>query len=216
MHPFLRANLMRWFGRECKLRDIDPTTIDFEAIVDSTLTYQENKQILLDELRKVASLREGAAPRDEEEIFAEYETKIARLEAKNARLEALIAGFRKVMETRPAEYMHTLCRVLGLPLKVKRETWKLYQKSNPHGPVQQETIPALVWLASRKHGIPLPHRKVAELALMDRRTFSSRCWRLVKKLDLRFQPLNPRELLSSAGQRLSLPEKVLERARAIL
>ena len=201
--------LVEWVEKECITRGVDPATLDFEAIVDPMLNFGENKAILSTEMEKVSESW-GAEVFEE---YEEFEKKIAERDTKIVKLESELARLRKILRARPAERIRRLCCALILPLKVERETWKLYRKSNPHGPVQQETIPALVWLASRKHGIPLPHRKVAELALMDRRTFSSRCWRLVKKLDLRFQPLNPRELLSSAGERLSLPEKVLERAR---
>lgn len=188
--------LLKWFVRECKNRGIDQTTIDFEAIVDSTHTYQENKKFLLDEIKKASPTKE----------IAERDAKIVRLETK----------LQKIMKTRPSEYIRRLCRTLGLPSLVAQETWKLSTRLGRSNFAQPETIPALVCLASRMHGMPLPLRKVAELAVIDCRTLSRKYWWLLKKFGMCFKPLDARESLSNAGNRLSLPEKVLERARVIL
>jgi len=49
-YPSLRG-LYDWFLRETERRAIDPEGIDFEALVDPTLTYKENKQILEEEMK---------------------------------------------------------------------------------------------------------------------------------------------------------------------
>ncbi|MBA7491658.1 hypothetical protein ES702_02206 [subsurface metagenome] len=51
--------LYQWFLRECKLKEIDPEAIDFEMLIDSSLTYAENKQILADVMDKPLTDKEA-------------------------------------------------------------------------------------------------------------------------------------------------------------
>lgn len=206
MNHLSRKTLTKWFERECITRGFDPTTFDFEAIVDSTLTYGENKAILLEEL--------GGAPSAEEAAFGEYEERIAKLEAENDRLRKREA--RRKARTSPIEQIRELCRILELTLTIEKKTWEFYRRLSHRSSTLLGTIPALVYLAGRNHGMALSPREVAELAFMDRKTFSHRYLCLAKELDLRYRPLDPRELLTNARKRLSLPEKVIERTRVIL
>jgi len=50
--------LAQWFERETERRNIDPSTIDFEAFVDPMLSYEENKIILLEFMTGAPSEKE--------------------------------------------------------------------------------------------------------------------------------------------------------------
>lgn len=209
MNSLEKYNLGNWFGKECTLRGIDSTTIDFEAEVDSTLSYYENKEHL-------SKMIDRISPAEKLGIYEDCEREIAKRDMENAKLKTKLAKYQKIMQTRPSEYIRRLCRNLGLSWLVERETWELSKKLSYFDLAQPETIPALICLASRKHGIPIPPRKVAELADVERKPLLRKYWRLAKKFGLDHRPLDTHELLSRAGERLPLSEHVLERARVIL
>jgi len=68
-----KKEMIRRLKKFVESKGIDPQLIDFEALVDSNLTYQENKKIIVDEMKKI-----------KENFFAE-----------DADLEALEAQFNK-------------------------------------------------------------------------------------------------------------------------
>ena len=67
--PSLKG-LWQWFVRETESRGIDVETIDVEALLDPSLTYQENKQILLEEMKSPLTDTEY------EGMYAEYKNQL--------------------------------------------------------------------------------------------------------------------------------------------
>jgi len=91
-YPSLRG-LHDWFLRETEAKGINPETVDFEALVDPTLRYSENKAILDQELRapltdreyevmskEITGMMEKEAREKYPEIFDSLTDRIAELE----------------------------------------------------------------------------------------------------------------------------------------
>jgi len=129
-YPSLRG-LWDWFLRETEAKGIDPETIDFEALVDPTLTYKENKAILDEELRapltereyeamskEITAMMEKEAREKYPEIFDSLTDRIAELERetdRKKRYQKLVKELRLEL----AETIRKLEQERAKPPKVK-------------------------------------------------------------------------------------------------
>jgi len=105
-----RPSLMRlenWFKQECQNREVGMSLIDLEALLDHTLTYQENKQTLLDELEKIAPVATSGYDAEifrlEEEI-KEKNRKIEHLEGKVQSKQAYLKHSRILIKVFTTPY----------------------------------------------------------------------------------------------------------------
>jgi hypothetical protein len=89
--------LVRELHRECGLRGVDPVLIDFESVIDPTLSYDENKERLLEEIEKISPSVEELIHGDDGRIKA-LESKVMKLDAKVNELEIGLNEIARVLE----------------------------------------------------------------------------------------------------------------------
>ncbi len=66
-----KKQMISYLKKWLRGRGIDPDTIDLEAIVDESLSYEENKQIVLEHIKPLLEIKEEELKREEDKSLSE-------------------------------------------------------------------------------------------------------------------------------------------------
>lgn len=153
--------LYEWFLNRCREMGVDPAAVDFEMIVDSSLSYYENQGLL--ETKIVGLI---PTPTEIEELEY-YKRKVEELEAKIAELEKIVPieeieklrSEIKKWKQRYEEARKTLERVKETPGLTEEDVIRIVRQELKE--VGRALKPLFQFLAER---IKMIEKRIAELA----------------------------------------------------